>query len=545
MNKDLPPYALMDPVNRRLRRLPPAAVPEVSGARSPLVRGSGGHAASGAPRQEELAWAELFQLFAHTGRPLQVQIREIIVSAIVEGRLSPGARLPSNRRLSDLLDVARNTVVLAIQQLCEEGFLVARERSGYFVAPCVAKVQDSDERAPAKRDGTDWGRRVDTGLSGQRNIQKPRDWLRYPFPFLFGQFDPSLFPTNHWRECVRNALSVLEIYNWARDFIDGDDPELIEQLRLHVLPRRGIFARSEEIIITLGAQNGLALIAQLLFRRSTVVGMEDPGFPDARNLFRLMSDKVHPLPVDNQGLILSADAASCDYLFVTPCHQCPTTVSMRAERRNQLMAFASQHDIIIIEDDYEGLLEAPHLRPPALKSGDREERVLYVGSFSKTVAPGLRLGYVVAPEAVAKELRALRRLTMRHPPVNNQRAAALFIGLGHFNYHLRRLSQALRERDAVVRTALQAHMRDCTWTHEPGSSSYWVRGPDGVDCRDLAAAAKATGVLVEPGDVFFADARTPCPYFRLGFLSIPAQKIECGIAQLSGVLRSMIAATAV
>jgi GntR family transcriptional regulator/MocR family aminotransferase len=193
-------------------------------------------------------WSVLFRNFALNQRSLQVQIRQMIVAAIEERRLAGNARMPSSRELALALGVARNTVVLAYRQLVDEGFLESRERSGYFVADLdlgdAASPARVEMRAPSAL-GPDWPERFGIAPSRQRNIVKKLDWLRYPFPFLYGQFDPSLFPTNDWRESARGALSVLEIQNWARDLIDGDDPELIDQLRVHVLPRAGIFAPPE------------------------------------------------------------------------------------------------------------------------------------------------------------------------------------------------------------------------------------------------------------------------------------------------------------
>src|SRR5262249_39689484 len=144
----------------------------------------------------------------------------------------------------------------------------------YYVTDAAAAVEASSARGrKAGADGAgDWSARLAFHPSSQRNIVKRTDWLRYPYPFLYGQFDPSLFPTNDWRECARAALSVLEIQNWARDLIDGDDPELIDQLRIHVLPRAGIFAAPEEIIVTVGAQHALYMLAQLIFGKGGRVG---------------------------------------------------------------------------------------------------------------------------------------------------------------------------------------------------------------------------------------------------------------------------------
>src|SRR6201999_4256617 len=173
-----------------------------------------------------------------------------------------------------------------------------------------------------------------------RNIVKPLDWQNYPYPFIFGQFDPSLFPTNDWRESARAALSVPEINNWARDLIDGDDPALIEQLQLQVLPRRGIRARSNEIMMTIGAQHALYLLATLFVGGQTRVGIEEPGYPDARHIFRRLTSEVTPLRSDIHGVLPDEAFASCALAYVPASHQCPTASVMPLQRRLELLSAA-------------------------------------------------------------------------------------------------------------------------------------------------------------------------------------------------------------
>jgi GntR family transcriptional regulator/MocR family aminotransferase len=493
------------------------------------------------PGESGFNWGVLFRRFAPSQRSLQVQIRQMIVAAIEERRLVGNARMPSSRELALSLGVARNTVVLAYRQLVDEGFLESRERSGYFVSDLDLVGASPHARArplAGSHAGPDWPDRFELTPSRQRNIVKRLDWLRYPFPFLYGQFDPSLFPTNDWRESARGALSVLEIQNWARDLIDGDDPELIDQLRVHVLPRAGIFAPPEEIIVTVGAQQALFMLAQLFLRKDTRIGIENPGYPDARNIFGMLSDRVMPLTVDAHGLVPSPAVSDCEYVYVTTAHQCPTTVTMPLQRRERLLELARQKDVVLIEDGYESELSGEN-HAPALRSLDADGRVVYVGSFSKILAPGLRLGYVVAPQPVARELRALRRLMLRHPPSNNQRAAALFLGLGHYKSHLRRVTHALNERAELLETALERHLPHFRRLRGAGASSYWLEGPPSLDGLELAREAEKGGVLIEPGDVFFRGEAPPRHYLRLGFTSISRERIEPGIAALGRAARAL------
>ncbi|MGQ9368224.1 MocR-like pyridoxine biosynthesis transcription factor PdxR [Azospirillum sp. ST 5-10] len=489
-----------------------------------------------AGRPGNAMWGRLFVLSNERGRPLQAQIRETIVSAIADRHLCPGSPLPSSRELAEQLKVARNTVSLAYGQLVDEGFLVARERSGYYVNADLVAPPLAPLPAPPGR-GVDWERRLAVRASVQRNIVKPRDWQAYPYPFLYGQFDPAWFPIAEWRECCRQALGVVEVRGWAPDLIDGDDPLLIEQLRTKVLPGRGVWAAEDEIMVTIGAQQALFLLAELLVSAHTVVGVEDPGYPDARNIFAIKTPHVRALAVDGEGLVPGGTMAGCHVVYATPSHQCPTTVTMPLARREALLALAGDRDLVVIEDDYETDSGAGDTVMPALKSLDRDARVVYVGSLSKTLAPGLRLGYIVGPAPLVREARALRRLMLRHPPANNQRAAALFIALGHHEALQRRRRHVHRDRAEALRRALDRHLPDWQATAGAGGSSLWVRGPEGRSARGIAERARAHGVLVEPGDVFFMDGGAPDRHLRLGFSSIAAERIDAGIAALAAAAR--------
>ena len=318
---------------------------------------------------------QLFHLPPGREASLQSQLRERVVQVILDGHIPPGAALPSCRRLARQLGVARNTVVLAYQQLVDEGYLLSRERSGYFVNEDILAGRVPAGEAEARPDPVPaprWDPRLRIRPSGQRNIVKPADWQRFPFPFVYGQFDPDLFPVAEWRECTRQANSVVAIRGWASDSIDRDDPELIEQIHTRLLPRRGVWAAPEEILVTVGGQHALYLLATLLMDRETAVGIEDPGYPDARNLFSLACGEIRPLAVDDSGLVLSPDLEHCDYVYLTPSHQAPTTVTMPLARREALLARARERDQILIEDDYES--ELNYLGEPTPTCATRSAR---------------------------------------------------------------------------------------------------------------------------------------------------------------------------
>ena len=487
-------------------------------------------------RADKTLWSGLFRISPDRGQTLQSQIRQAIVTAILDRQMPVNQPLPSCRTLASRLKVARGTVVLAYQQLVDQGFLEARERRGHFVNPeALTELPCSDVQSRRSRpeSAPNWDKRMAVRPSEQTNIAKPFDWISYPYPFVYGQFDPSMFPTPEWRECSRMALGVREIRNWAADMIDRDDPLLIEQIQARLLPRRGIFVRPEEIMVTLGAQHALYLLATLLVEAKTTVGMEDPGYPDARNIFSTRTARMIELPVDNMGLDPKTVPPECDYVFTTPSHQCPTNVSMSLDRRHDLTDRAERDDFVIIEDDYDSQLLDSDSPLPALKSIDEAGRVIYVGSLSKTIAPGLRLGYIVADPSLLEELRGLRRLMLRHPPANNQRAVALFLSLGHHDSLIRRLTQAFAERREALADAVRSALPDFGVPEANSGSAIWIEIPPDINVATLANHARDRGVLIEPGNVFFNSSDGPRNFLRAGISSIPLQKIAAGVDRLA------------
>ena len=500
--------------------------------------------------------AFLFRLEPDKSVTLQAQLRRMLVSAILDGQILPGAPLPSCRSLAQTLKVARNTVVLAYQDLVEEGFLIARERSGFFVNPEILTGRAAGHEPPWSQRGggtpepsafepvadqaPDWAARFKSHPGQQRNIVKPADWQDYPYPFIYGQVDQSLFPLSAWRECSRQSLSVNAVRDWSKDRFTDDDPLLIEQIRTRLLPRRGVRVAPDEILVTVGAQHALYMLASLLFDKETTFGIEDPGYTDARNIAGLFAGKRVALKVDEQGLVPGPELAQCDYVYVTPSHQFPTTVTMSLERRHALLERAQADDFVMIEDDYESELSHQGSPQPALKSMDRSGRVVFISSLSKTLAPGLRLGYMVGSKDLIAEARALRRLMIRHPAANNQRTIALFLADGHHDALLRRLCNVYRERLAAAVTALVKHLPEFSVNLTAGGTALWIAGPANIDMTAVEKAALAKGVVIESGAVHFLNPPGPKNFCRLGVSSIPTERIEPGIMRLAEAVKEQM-----
>ena len=493
-------------------------------------------------RQDHMMWNRLFKLSRERKVSYQRQLREVIVSAILDDRLPLEIPLPSSRELAKHLGISRNTVVLAYQQLIDEGYLVSRERSGYYIDKSMlsGRVKLTPIIHPDDAVQPDWDHHIKFRPSQQRNIVKPIDWKKYQYPFLYGQLDPALFPIADWRDCCRQALSVSDILDVTPDRIDTDDPLLIEQIQARILPRRGVWASRDEILITMGAQQALYILADLLINQDSRIGIENPGYADARNIFSLKSPKVLPLRVDENGLVPGKKVNSCEFVYLTPSHQSPTTVTMPIERRKRLLKDARAHGFLIIEDDYESEINFVGEPTPALKSLDTDNRVIYVGSLSKTLAPGLRIGYMVGSRTLIEEARALRRLMVRHPPANNQRLVAFFLSMGHHDSLIHRLSQTYQQRWQIMGDALNRYLPESSRIPSFGGTSYWVRGPEQLDSRELQKRARDAGILIEAGDICFMQSNPPLNFFRLGYSSIAGTRIEQGIKKLASLIHDIL-----
>ena len=479
-------------------------------------------------------WVKLFPKFSASSAKLQGRVREMMVHSILTGLVPAGAKVPPSRALAAALGLSRNTVSLALQVLVDKGFLISSSRSGLVVNGeiLLGRAHQATPLAVVKS-GLQWDARLVSRLAHQRNIVKPSNWQDYAYPFIYGQFDASLVPLKDWRACSNQALAVPAVKKWAQDHIDRDLDTLVDQIQQRLLPARGIMAERDEILVTAGAQMAVFLLANVLMDRKTAVGIEDPGYPDARNNFLLRSDHVKALPVDADGLIASRAMGQCAYVYVTPSHQCPTTVTMPLQRRQEILELAKKRDVVLLEDDHESELNFSGRPLPALKSLDTDGRVLYLGSLSKTLAHGLRIGYIVAPAALIRELRALRRLIMRHVPANNLYTASLFIAQGHHDAFIRKLNVTYRERREILNSALAKHLPLFHVMPSQGGSGAWIKGPDGLNSRLLAERCAARGVLIEPGEIFFSKpSMRNQSHFRLGYSAIHGGLIEAGVQEI-------------
>ncbi len=486
---------------------------------------------------------EYFFLDPLSQETLQQQIQRFMCEAILAGRFLPGERLPSSRKLADHLGVSRITVTLAYSELVANDFVAPRGRSGYYVSQKAPRQVSFQPRAESHPGSVDWSRAIGQRYSEQVLPAKPQHWRDYRYRFIYGQSDDGLFDHRNWRRCAIQALGKRDFASTSADYFERDDAELIKYIALHTLPNRGIQARPEEILITLGAQNALWLAAQVLLNQRRTAAMDDPGYHGLRAILKHTRCELVTNAVDGRGTVFENLPERTNVLFVTPSHHCPTNATMPVERRSELLQHARLNDYLIVEDDYE--FEMSFLQPPApaIKSLDRDGRVIYVGSFSKSIFPGLRLGYLVGPQPFIKEVRALRAAVLRHPPGQLQRTVATFLALGYYDALIARMTNAYRERRAAMEAAIARTGLKKVDNIVSGGSSFWMEAPAHVDTRKLAADLGSKGVLIEPGYTFFQNEASACNFYRLAYSSIEPSLIGRGIELVAEAIADYVPET--
>jgi len=478
---------------------------------------------------------------------LQSQIRRNIVEGILVGSFIAGSKLPSSRKLAKQLSVSRNTVVIVYQNLIDEGYIVTRERSGIFVSDNISHGRVVNENSLI----TEGSLQVTASKSNNHHRFKgaiattystscPANWRDYRYPFMDGKFDASLYPIKEWRDANNRANATCEIYQWSELQGQQDDPMLLDEIRTKILPRRGIQASRDEILITVGSQQALHLITQLFVDDTVTVTLEEPGYPEMRELLLQQGANLLHQSIDDKGMIINDQLNDCDIVYTTPSHQTPTSVTMSMDRRDALLKKAQQQDLLIIEDDFEfesNFLGQPHA---ALRSLDKDNRVIYVSCLSKVLAAGVQIGFIVADAKIISELKKLRKMIMRNPPLTNQRAVAYFLSLGYYDAFMMHLHKVFFERWLELREALNIYLPNCIDTGPiQGGTAYWITGPEKLDGEYLREKAAELGILIEPVKRYFASSQYPENCFRMGITSIPTEKIRAGVSQLADLIHQL------
>ena len=488
-----------------------------------------------AQRNDTAIWSGLFRISAESGQTLQAQIRQAIVAAILDRQIAASMPLPSCRVLAEKLGVARGTVVLAFQQLVDQGFLIARERRGHFVNPEVlaTPAKPQQKTGDAAIGEIDWKARRKIAASDMPRPAKHENWIKYSYPFVYGQFDPALFPTAEWRECNRMALAVLEIRNWAADMIDRDDPLLIEQIQARLLPRRGIFANPDEIIVTLGAQNALYMLATLLMGKGSKVAMEDPGYPDARSIFRLAGAEIH---ADAGRPVRHRDQRHPDRQRLRVRDAQPSLPDHGAAQRRAPAGSAGAR-AAVQPDHHRGRLRQPAHRRGAA-AGAEEPRPLRPRRLCRLDVEDAR------PGAAARLHRRLRRPDHRIARVAPLHAAGIRRPTTSARWRCscrsaitRRWCGGFRPRSTSGASGWSRRSRPSCRSGarpiRPAARRCGWKGRAAPTRAALAEAAACRSVIIEAGDRFFDRIDKPTRFMRLGISSIALQHIEPGIRELA------------
>jgi GntR family transcriptional regulator/MocR family aminotransferase len=471
---------------------------------------------------------------------LRDQIHFEISRHILDGILEPGVKLPSCRHLARELSVSLNTVLGSYNRLLEGNLIESKQRSGYFVRKDLRIT-------PAEQPKTTYSQvNLDEHINGGDNsvkysyIPRPANWRDFPYPFVCGQIDVNRFPLAEWRECTRLAMNKRDLSVWSGDNFYQDSEELLEQIKSRILPRRGIYARPQEILITMGAQQALYIAASILRGKGKVVAIEDPCYPETREILNGMYDDVRPIPVDQDGMIVDDRLKGVDLVCITANRQFPTTASMSSERRQALLKMANQENFLIIEDDYESDVDYRNASPLALQREDQSGRVIYITSLSKGLAPGLRIGFMIANEKIIDEARASRGLMIRNPPMILQNTAALFLRFGHYDALLSSLHNVFERRWNLTQSILHKEFSDFEITGAFGGTTFVLEDPQkrGISTQ-IVKRSLDEGLVIEAIANCFCDRREGENYFRLGVSSVPVTKIEGGLAILRSVLNSI------
>jgi GntR family transcriptional regulator/MocR family aminotransferase len=463
------------------------------------------------------------------GRQLYEQLKQ----AVLSGRLPVGAALPSTRELALRLDVARNTVAGAYEQLIAEGFVEGRRGSGTFVRIAPAHTAPPRKQPPAElalRARPLWSQ---LELPAERPVDAPR------YDFRVGTPDPRLFPYADWRRLV--ARQLRPPLKPARSYSDpAGHPRLREAIARHLGIARSIRADAADVLVTNGTQQALDLIGRVLLEPGSCVAMEDPGYPLARMSFQAHGVEVASIPVDDEGMTLEALPDRARLVYVTPSHQFPLGMSMTLERRMALLAWAQRRRAAVIEDDYDSEFRFGGRPLEPLHTLDTSGRVLYVGSFSKTLLPGLRLGYVVAPPSLRSALRTAKLVADWHSPPFLQVALAQFIEDGLLARHLRKARRQYQERRERLESALQRHLGDSLKlvSGEAGLHLSVLFRDARVDPDAVVQSARDAGVGVSAVSRF-SVSRKPVRGLVIGYGAISASAIDDGVQRLAECIRAI------
>ena len=457
------------------------------------------------------------------------QIYRQLRDAVVEGRLRGGERLPATRELAHRLAVSRNTVAGAYDRLTAEGFLAARVGAGTFVSAGAVR--------PGSRRSAPAGAIAPRPVWRELEISTTSEEARPAYDFRIGIPDGRLFPVQTWRRVLNRQLRTSMLTD-ARYRGPAGHPGLRAAIARHLGVSRSVRAAAEDVLVTRGAQQAVDLVARVLVEPGECVAVEEPGYPPVRNLMRSLGARVVGVPVDDEGLVIDALPRNARLVYTTPSHQFPMGVAMSLTRRRALVEWAARHRAAVIEDDYDTEFRYTPRPLEPLQTLDRHGRVIYVGTFAKTMLPLLRTGFLVAPASLRPALLAARQLSDWHGDRPTEAALADFLDEGFLARHVRRAGTVYAERRAALLTTVEAQLAD--WFIPAPSAAglhvaLRVRPDVTMDLAALVRRAYAADVGVQALSDFSSDGDQPG--LVLGFGAIEVGLIEPGIRALGQLVK--------
>ena len=486
----------------------------------------------------QTSWAEIYPWRPpQAGEPVIRQVYDQVRQAIHGGALGPGARLPSSRGLAVRLGVARASVVAAYDLLQAEGYIEGRQGSGAFVAGDLSGVLDLGRPAGAAA----------THAPAPELPARVRELNA--LALAYGTGEPQLFANGRtlmdaraqdaWSRATRRAVRILDTSHFGYT-----DPQGMAELRAvvadYLRAARGVVCEPEQIVLTAGAQHAADLAARILLEPGQPVWVEDPCYEPTWRALTAVGARLCPIPVDAAGLDVAAGlriAPRAQMAFITPSTQYPLGVTLSMGRRLELIAWAREAGAWIVEDDYAS--EFRYSGPPlaSLQGLDGGERVIYVGTFNKSLFPGLRLGYLVAPRPMAAAFATARGLIDRQPPTITQAIVLDFMRSVEFAAHIRRRRLAYRtQRDALV-AALDEQLGDLLAVEPPDQGMHLMAFlKDGRSDLAAQAAAAQAGLMARAISRLYHDA-APRPGLMLGFTGFPPAAMAPAVARLAQALR--------
>ena len=456
---------------------------------------------------------------------LSVEIYRQLRRAIIDGVLRQGEPLPPSRELARRLSVSRTTVTVAYDRLAGEGYVESRVGAGTFV------------RFLREADPEDVKKRRSAGVLRARpvweSVRLPALDASPQFNFLTGRPDATLFPHQAWRRLITSELRSSAVSGNAYGEPAGH-PGLRRAISRHIGISRGVESSPDDITVTNGTQQGLDIVARVILETDDVVAVEDPGYLPPTRLFRTLGARVVGVPVDREGLVVDALPRNVRLIYVTPSHQYPLGVPMSLARRQALLNRAEEDNAAIVEDDYDSEFRFGGRPMEPLHTLDTTGRVIYVGSFSKTMLPSLRLGFVVTPPSLRAAVHRAKHVTDWHTNMLVQAALARFIDEGDFARHVRKVGSVYRERHATILKILDSDFRDCLEGIPSAAGLHITARSVDASVGEIAGVVRRAfddGVAVHRLSQFGVDAQAEAGIV-LGYGAIATEDIAEGLRRL-------------